>query len=98
MLEAANAALAKGDLSLMYDFIIVGVMADGYGGRFENVENQMLGVPGKTEADIEAITSGSRIVDGEAERRIGAGRHLRLPRFRAGPAQPWPPFPIDNGH
>jgi hypothetical protein len=55
MLEAANAALAKGDLSLMYDFILVGVMADGYGGRFENVENKMLGVPGKTEADIEAI-------------------------------------------
>jgi NmrA-like family len=55
LLEAANAALAKGDLSLMLNYIFVGVIADGYGGRFENVENDLLGVPGKTEADIEAI-------------------------------------------
>jgi hypothetical protein len=53
--EAANAALAKGDLSMMYEYIFVGVFGEGYGGKFENVENKLLGVPGKTEADIEAI-------------------------------------------
>jgi len=55
MYEAANAALAKGDLSVMYEYILVGVIAEGYGGLFENVENELLGVPGKTEADIETI-------------------------------------------
>lgn len=55
VLEAANAALAKGDFSVMYDFIYVGMFADGYGGKLENVENKLLGVPSKTEVDIEAI-------------------------------------------
>lgn len=55
MYNAANAALAKGDHSLMYDYIVVGVVAEGYGSLFENTENKLLGVPGKTEADIEAI-------------------------------------------
>ncbi len=55
MYEAANAALEKGDLSVMYDYIFVGIFTDGYGGKFENVENELLGVPGKTEADLEAI-------------------------------------------
>jgi NmrA-like family len=55
--DASNAALAKGDFSLpvMYDYIHVGIYADGYGGLFENVENKLLGVPGKTEADVEAV-------------------------------------------
>lgn len=53
--EAANAALAKGDLSMMHEYIFVGMFTDGYGGKFEDVENKLLGVPGKTEADIEAI-------------------------------------------
>jgi len=55
MYEAANAALAKGDHSVMYDYIIVGVIAKGYGGLFEHLDNKLLGVPGKTEADIEAV-------------------------------------------
>lgn len=53
--EAANAALAKGDRSRMYDYVLVGMVVEGYGGLFEEVENKLLGVPGKTEADIEAI-------------------------------------------
>jgi len=55
LLEGAYAALAKGDFSKMVDFIFVAVIGDGYGGRLENVENELLGVPYKTEADIEAI-------------------------------------------
>jgi hypothetical protein len=55
MYQNANSALARGDYSAMYDYLAVGIIAEGYGGLFENVENKLLGVPGKTEADIEAI-------------------------------------------
>ncbi len=53
--EGANAGLAKGDYSVMMDYIFVAIFGDGYGGKFENVDNELLGLPGKTEADIEAV-------------------------------------------
>ncbi len=55
MLNAANIAFAKGDHSVLYEYILVAVFGKGYGGLLENLENKLLGVPGKTEADIEAI-------------------------------------------
>jgi len=55
MLWAANAGLAKGDLSVMYDYILVALFSEGYNWRLQNVENELLGVSGKTEADVEAI-------------------------------------------
>jgi len=54
-LDAANASLSKGDHSTMVQYIFVAMFAEGYGGKLENVENELLGVPGKTEADLEAI-------------------------------------------
>jgi hypothetical protein len=53
--EAANAGLAKGDYSVMMNYIFVAIFGDGYGGKFEHVDNELLGIPGKTEADIEAV-------------------------------------------
>ncbi len=35
--------------------VLVGVFAEGYAGLLEHIENKLLGVPGKTEADIEDI-------------------------------------------
>lgn len=50
--------LAKGDYSMntMAGFLFVSIFGEGYGGLFDKVDNELLGVPGnKTEADIEAI-------------------------------------------
>ncbi|PMD37523.1 putative isoflavone reductase like protein P3 [Hyaloscypha variabilis F] len=55
LLEATNAAFGKGDHSVAVQYIFVAMFAEGYGGKLENVENELLGVPGKTLADLEAI-------------------------------------------
>ncbi|PVH76533.1 isoflavone reductase family protein-like protein CipA [Cadophora sp. DSE1049] len=56
----AYAKLAEGDHSLdvMYTFINVGVFQDGYGSRFEKLDNELLGITGKTEADVENLLKG----------------------------------------
>ena len=53
----AYGRLAEGDYSLdvMYTFINLGVFQDGYGSRFEKLDNELLGVTGKTEADVEDL-------------------------------------------
>ena len=53
----AYGKLAEGDYSLdvMYTFINLGVFQDGYGSRFEKLDNELLGVTGKSEADVEDL-------------------------------------------
>ena len=55
--KIANKKLANGqaDMELMYEYLYVAVFGEGYGAKMENVDNKLLGVPGKTEADIKAI-------------------------------------------
>jgi hypothetical protein len=55
--KSSNAALAKGDYSapVMFGYLFVAIFGDGYGSRTEKDDNKLLGVPGKTEADVEAI-------------------------------------------
>ncbi|KAH7324043.1 isoflavone reductase family protein-like protein CipA [Rhexocercosporidium sp. MPI-PUGE-AT-0058] len=53
----ANAKVAEGDFSMpvMYTYLNVVMFQDGYGSRIEKLDNELLGVKGKTEADVEAI-------------------------------------------
>ncbi|CZT53104.1 related to 2`-hydroxyisoflavone reductase [Rhynchosporium secalis] len=51
----ANEKLAAGDYSVMITYLNVVMFQDGYGARFEKVDNELLGVKGKTEADVEDI-------------------------------------------
>ncbi|KAL2062759.1 hypothetical protein VTL71DRAFT_5831 [Oculimacula yallundae] len=53
----ANGKLAEGDYSdgVMYTYLNVVMFQDGYGARFEKLDNELLGVTGKTEADVEEI-------------------------------------------
>jgi len=55
--RASDEKIAKGDYSLetMYEFIYVAIFGEGYGGSFEKVDNELLGLKGKTEKDIEEI-------------------------------------------
>ncbi|PBP23390.1 hypothetical protein BUE80_DR005967 [Diplocarpon rosae] len=55
--RSANERLTKGDYSLevMYSYLFVVGFQEGYGSRFEKLDNDLLGVTGKTEADIEKI-------------------------------------------
>lgn len=56
--KASYEGLAKGDYSMntMAGFLFMSILGEGYGGLFEKVDNELLGVPGnKTEADIEVI-------------------------------------------
>ena len=55
--KSSNAALAKGDYSapVIYGYLFVAIFGEGYGSRTEKDDNKLLGVPGKTEDDVEAI-------------------------------------------
>ncbi|PBP20179.1 hypothetical protein BUE80_DR009022 [Diplocarpon rosae] len=55
--SSANERLTKGDYSLevMYSYLFVVGFQEGYGSRFEKLDNELLGVTGKTEADVEKI-------------------------------------------
>ncbi|CAL3970270.1 unnamed protein product [Diplocarpon coronariae] len=55
--RSANERLAKGDYSLevMCSYLCVVCFQEGYGSRFEKLDNELLGVKGKTEADVEEI-------------------------------------------
>jgi len=57
ILQSSNDALGKGDFSMnvMYGYLFVGIFGEGYGSRFEKDDNAVLGVPRKTEADVEAL-------------------------------------------
>ncbi|KAL5315881.1 hypothetical protein ACEPPN_016755 [Leptodophora sp. 'Broadleaf-Isolate-01'] len=53
----ANGKLAEGDYSapVMYTYLNVVIFQDGYGSRMKKTDNELLGIKGKTEADVEAI-------------------------------------------
>jgi hypothetical protein len=53
----SNAKLAQGDYSesTMFGYILVSMFGEGYGAVHEKVDNELLGVPSLTEADVEAI-------------------------------------------
>jgi len=56
--SASDAALAEGDHSLLvlFNYLFVSFFAEGYGGQYEKLDNELLGVAGnKTDADVEAI-------------------------------------------
>jgi hypothetical protein len=55
--KSSNEALAKGDYSapVIFGYLFVAVFGEGYGSRMKKDDNKLLGVPGKTEADVEAI-------------------------------------------
>lgn len=57
MQNSANEKLAKGEHShaVMYAYILVAMFQDGYGNHFEKLDNELLGIKGKTEADIEEM-------------------------------------------
>ncbi len=55
VLETANQGLAKGDFSVFPLYIFVALLGDGYGGRFEKKDNELLGLKGKTEKEVEEI-------------------------------------------
>jgi len=39
----------------MYGYLVRAIFAKGYGSRFAKDDNALLGITGKTEADVEAI-------------------------------------------
>jgi uncharacterized protein YbjT (DUF2867 family) len=56
--KASNEALAKGQFTpaVLVEYLFVSIMGEGYGGRMEKTDNELLGIAGdKTDADIEAI-------------------------------------------
>ncbi|KAL9114956.1 MAG: hypothetical protein Q9227_001199 [Pyrenula ochraceoflavens] len=56
--QSSNESLAKGEISpqVMLPYILRVLFGPPeYGGRFEKVDNELLGVKGKTEADVEGI-------------------------------------------
>jgi hypothetical protein len=56
LLTKSNEGLVKGDMSAMVGFILVAIFGDGYGASWaDKNDNKLLGLSGKTEADIEEI-------------------------------------------
>lgn len=57
-MEAASQgkfAEGKMDLGALMGFLIRAVFAEGYGGEFEEVDNELLGIPLKTDAELEEL-------------------------------------------
>lgn len=52
--KAADEGLAKGDHSVMFDYLVSAVYGEGFGGQFLKLDNELLGITGITEADIES--------------------------------------------
>lgn len=57
LISGANERLAKGlyDMETFVPFLWQAVMGPGYGGKFERVDNELLGLKGKTEEDVVEI-------------------------------------------
>ena len=47
--------MAVGDFSTFMDFLMPGIFAEGHGQLYQKLDNELVGVEGKTEAEIEAI-------------------------------------------
>ena len=56
--QSSRESLAKGQVTpaVMYNFLFRAIFGpEEYGGRFERTDNELLGIKGKTEADVEAM-------------------------------------------
>ncbi|TVY35112.1 Bifunctional pinoresinol-lariciresinol reductase [Lachnellula occidentalis] len=55
--KSSNEGLARGEFTIpvMVGFIFRAIFGEGYGNKFEKDDNALLGITGKTEADVEAI-------------------------------------------
>ncbi|TVY29109.1 Isoflavone reductase-like protein [Lachnellula hyalina] len=55
--KSSNEGLARGEFTfpVMAGFILVGIFGEDYGSKFKKDDNALLGITGKTEADVEAI-------------------------------------------
>lgn len=54
--KSADEKLAKGDYShgVLYEYLNLALYAEGYGGAWSKLDNDLLGVPRKSEAELEA--------------------------------------------
>ncbi|KAJ8069297.1 hypothetical protein OCU04_002957 [Sclerotinia nivalis] len=57
ILASSNEKLAKGEVTMevMMGYITLSIFGTGYGSKMEKTDNELLGVKGKTDADVEAI-------------------------------------------
>jgi len=55
--NSSNEKLSKGEVTMevMVGYIIVALFGNGFGGKFEKNDNELLGLGEKTDADVEAI-------------------------------------------
>lgn len=53
--KASNAKIAQGDFSTIYHVLYRCIFAEGYGGEFEDVDNELLGIKLLDQAGVEAI-------------------------------------------
>lgn len=52
--KAADEKLAKGDYSALYEYLSSSIFGEGYGGLYTKLDNELLGITGKTEADVQS--------------------------------------------
>lgn len=57
LFKSANEKLAKGEVTMdvMVGYLFVAVFEEGYPSRWEKPDNELLGLKGKTDAELEAI-------------------------------------------
>ncbi|KAH8592821.1 putative isoflavone reductase like protein P3 [Bisporella sp. PMI_857] len=53
--KAADERLAKGDHGALFDYLFVGIFGEGYGALFDKTDNELLGIKGWSEDDVEAV-------------------------------------------
>jgi ABC-type glycerol-3-phosphate transport system substrate-binding protein len=57
--KETNAKLAQGDFSTIWKLIYRSLWGEGYGGKFENVNNEELGIKVLSEEEIEELVKGT---------------------------------------
>ena len=55
LIKTSDEKLAAGDYSVILNYILRALYDPSYGSAFEKVDNELLGIKGKTDADVEAI-------------------------------------------
>lgn len=55
--KSSNEGIARGEFTfpVMVGYLFRGIFGEGFGNKFEKDDNALLGITGKTEADVEAI-------------------------------------------